>query len=47
MPRDSPIETMLRQSGQYGPAVETDSEDPVERLMAFIGRDVHAWAARA
>lgn len=41
-----PIETMLRQSGQYGPAVETDSEDPVERLMAFIGRDVHAWAGR-
>lgn len=34
-----PIETMLRQSGQYGPAVETDSEDPIERLMAFIGRD--------
>ncbi|OFS13235.1 maleylpyruvate isomerase family mycothiol-dependent enzyme [Kytococcus sp. HMSC28H12] len=34
-----PIEQMLRQSGQYGPAVETESEDPVERLMAFIGRD--------
>ncbi|WP_462418981.1 maleylpyruvate isomerase family mycothiol-dependent enzyme [Kytococcus sp. Marseille-QA3725] len=34
-----PIDGMLRQSGQYGPAVETGSEDPVDRLMAFIGRD--------
>lgn len=33
-----PIESMLRESGQYGPAVSTDSEDPVEQLMAFVGR---------
>lgn len=29
----------LRAGGQFGPAVETDSEDPMERLMAFVGRD--------
>lgn len=33
------IEPMLRASGQFGPAHPTTSTDPVDRLMAFIGRD--------
>lgn len=33
------IEDVLRSSGQYGPAHPTDSDEPVERLMAFLGRD--------
>lgn len=41
-----PIESRLRQSGQYGPAVPTDSEDPVVRLAAFIGRDPE-WRPQA
>lgn len=34
-----PMEEVLRGSGQYGPAHPTNSEDPIERLVAFIGRD--------
>lgn len=34
-----PMEAALRSSGHYGPAVHTDSSDPVNQLMAFIGRD--------
>ncbi|MFI8567955.1 TIGR03086 family metal-binding protein [Rhodococcus sp. NPDC078407] len=35
-----PMEQMLRQSGQYGPAVPVDdSASAQDRLMAFIGRD--------
>jgi uncharacterized protein (TIGR03086 family) len=38
-----PIETMLRDSGQYGPAVPVPDDAPVvDRLMGFIGRDP-AW----
>lgn len=33
------IEDVLRSSGQYGPAHPTNSDDPVERLVAFLGRD--------
>ncbi len=37
------IETLLRESGQYGPAVPVADDAPVQdRLMAFIGRDP-AW----
>lgn len=37
------MEQVLRSSGQFGDAaVPTDSVDPVDRLMAFIGRDP-AW----
>ena len=34
----------LRDSVHFGPAVDTDSEDQVERLMAFVGRDPQ-WSA--
>lgn len=35
-----PIEAMLRDSGQYGPAVPvSDDAAPVEQLMGFVGRD--------
>lgn len=35
-----PIEQLLRDSGQYGPAVPVpDDAPPVDRLMGFIGRD--------
>ena len=35
-----PIEQLLRDSGQYGPAVPVPDDAPaVERLMGFIGRD--------
>ncbi len=38
-----PIEAMLRDSGQYGPAVPVPDDAPVvDRLMAFVGRDP-AW----
>ncbi len=38
-----PIEAMLRDSGQYGPAVPVpDDAAPVEQLMGFVGRDP-AW----
>ncbi|MGV3114158.1 TIGR03086 family protein [Corynebacterium freneyi] len=36
----------LRESGHFGPAVETDSDDPIDRLMAFIGRDPQ-WSVSA
>ena len=40
-----PIEAMLRDSGQYGPAVPVPDDAPaVERLMGFVGRDP-AWRA--
>lgn len=40
-----PIEAMLRDSGQYGPAVAVPDDAPVvDRLMAFIGRDP-GWRA--
>lgn len=32
----------LRVGGQYGPAFPVDSDDPVDQLMAHIGRDP-AW----
>ncbi len=39
----APIEQMLRDSGQYGPAQPVaDDAAPVDRLAAFIGRDP-AW----
>ena len=35
-----PIEQLLRDSGQYGPAVPVAADAPVvDRLMGFIGRD--------
>ena len=35
-----PLDQMLRDSGQYGPRVPVgDGADPVDALMAFIGRD--------
>lgn len=38
-----PIEAMLRDSGQYGPAVPVPLDAPVvDRLMGFVGRDP-AW----
>lgn len=38
-----PIERMLRDSGQYGPAVPVaDDASPQDKLAAFIGRDP-AW----
>jgi uncharacterized protein (TIGR03086 family) len=38
-----PIEGLLRDSGQYGPAVPVPDDAPVvDRLMGFIGRDP-AW----
>ena len=38
-----PIEAMLRDSGQYGPAVPVPDDAPaVDRLMGFVGRDP-AW----
>lgn len=33
------MDEALRSSGHFGPAHETDSTDPVARLMAFVGRD--------
>ena len=39
-----PIEQLLRDSGQYGPAVPVPDDAPVvDRLMGFIGRDP-AWS---
>ena len=36
----APIDQLLRESGQYGPAVPVpDDADPQTRLVAFIGRD--------
>lgn len=38
-----PIEQLLRDSGQYGPAVPVPDDAPVvDRLMGFVGRDP-AW----
>ena len=38
-----PIERLLRDSGQFGPAVPVDDDaSPQDRLMAFIGRNP-AW----
>jgi uncharacterized protein (TIGR03086 family) len=38
-----PIESVLRDSGQYGPAVPVPDDAPaVDRLMGFVGRDP-AW----
>ena len=38
-----PMEQVLRDSGQYGPAVPVADDAPVvERLMGFVGRDP-AW----
>lgn len=40
-----PIEQLLRDSGQYGPAVPVADDAPVvDRLMGFVGRDP-AWRA--
>lgn len=38
-------EDALRGSGRFGPAVESDVTDPVDRLMAFAGRDPQ-WSSR-
>ncbi|GAA5112578.1 maleylpyruvate isomerase family mycothiol-dependent enzyme [Alloalcanivorax gelatiniphagus] len=41
-----PIEQLLRESGQYGPAVPVADDAPVvDRLMGFVGRDP-AWRPR-
>ena len=41
-----PIEQLLRDSGQYGPAVPVPDDAPVvDRLMGFVGRDP-AWSPR-
>lgn len=40
-----PFESLLRGSGHYGPATHTDNADPVDRLMAFVGRDVGSVSA--
>ena len=41
-----PIEQLLRDSGQYGPAVPVPDDAPVvDRLMGFVGRDP-AWNPR-
>lgn len=41
----TPIEDLMRSSGQYGPRVPIDDDAPVQdRLMAFIGRDPD-WTA--
>lgn len=38
-----PLDQMLRDSGQYGPRIPVaDDADPVDALIAFIGRDP-AW----
>ena len=40
----TPIEALLRSSGQYGPAVEVPADADVQtRLLAFIGRDPLGW----
>ncbi|WP_416955992.1 maleylpyruvate isomerase family mycothiol-dependent enzyme [Nocardioides sp. T5] len=40
-----PIEQLLRDSGQYGPAVPVPDDAPVvDRLMGFVGRDP-SWRA--
>ena len=42
-----PIEQVLRDSGQYGPAVAVPDDAPVvDRLMGFVGRDP-AWRPEA
>ncbi len=42
-----PIEQVLRDSGQYGPAVAVADDAPVvDRLMGFVGRDP-AWRPEA
>ncbi|MGV9857618.1 maleylpyruvate isomerase N-terminal domain-containing protein [Gordonia sp. NPDC003425] len=42
-----PIDEILRSSGQYGPAMPvSDDADPVDRLMAFVGRDPRWGHAR-
>jgi uncharacterized protein (TIGR03086 family) len=42
-----PIEQLLRDSGQYGPAVPVPEDAPVvDRLMGFVGRDP-AWRSPA
>jgi uncharacterized protein (TIGR03086 family) len=42
-----PVEGMLRDSGQYGPAVPVPDDAPVQdRLVGFIGRDP-AWRPRS
>ena len=33
------METVIRESGQFGEERPTASDDPVDQLMAFIGRD--------
>jgi uncharacterized protein (TIGR03086 family) len=41
-----PIEQLLRDSGQYGPAVPVAADAPaVDRLMGFVGRDP-GWRPR-
>lgn len=32
-----------RRAGHYGPAQPTTSTDPVDQLMAYVGRDVDGW----
>lgn len=40
-----PMDEMLRASGHYGPRVDVaDDADDTTRLLAFTGRDVHAWS---
>jgi uncharacterized protein (TIGR03086 family) len=35
------MEEVIRESGEFGTARPTSSTDPVDQLMAFIGRDPH------
>ena len=38
-----PNSDAMRAPGLFGPVVDTDSTDPVDRLVAFLGRDPH-WS---
>lgn len=47
LPGMQEMDEVLRDSGQFGPAVETDSDDAIDQLMAFIGRDPNWESPRA
>jgi hypothetical protein len=42
-----PMDRVLRESGQFGPAVDVDDNASAQdRLMAFIGRDP-SWSPKS